>query len=80
MLLDDFLVAENSPFQSDLSSPILSPDRASSLSSPRFNQPNLSSFGTSPTSDDGQEFSSSGSMRSDSITLSLIDEQCGSID
>lgn len=74
MLLDDFLVAENSPFQSDLSSPILSPDRASSLSSPRFNQPNLSSFGTSPTSDDGQEFSSSGSMSMDKNSMEKLRE------
>ncbi|KAG8485288.1 hypothetical protein CXB51_021300 [Gossypium anomalum] len=74
MLLDDFLVAENSPFQSDMSSPILSPDRASSLSSPRFNQPNLSSFGTSPTSDDGQEFSSSGSMSMDKNSMEKLRE------
>ncbi|KHG21886.1 Serine/threonine-protein phosphatase BSL1 [Gossypium arboreum] len=74
MLLDDFLVAENSPFQSDLSSSILSPDRASSLSSPRFNQPNLSSFGTSPTSDDGQEFSSSGSMSMDKNSMEKLRE------
>ncbi|KAK8282869.1 hypothetical protein V6Z12_D08G055700 [Gossypium hirsutum] len=74
MLLDDFLVAENSPFQSDMSSPILSPDRASSVSSPRFNQPNLSSFGTSPTSDDGQEFSSSGSMSMDKNSMEKLRE------
>ncbi|KAA3471392.1 Serine/threonine-protein phosphatase BSL1 [Gossypium australe] len=74
MLLDDFLVAENSPFQSDMSSPLLSPDRASSLSSPRFNQPNLSSFGTSPTSDDGQEFSSSGSMSMDKNSMEKLRE------
>ncbi|PPR86365.1 hypothetical protein GOBAR_AA34332 [Gossypium barbadense] len=74
MLLDDFLVAENLPFQSDMSSPILSPDRASSVSSPRFNQPNLSSFGTSPTSDDGQEFSSSGSMSMDKNSMEKLRE------
>ncbi|MBA0610198.1 hypothetical protein Godav_011072, partial [Gossypium davidsonii] len=74
MLLDDFLVAENSPFQSDMSSPILSPDRASSLSSPRFNHPNLSSFGTSPTSDDGEEFSSSGSMSMDKNSMEKLRE------
>ncbi|GLU07470.1 hypothetical protein SLE2022_244270 [Rubroshorea leprosula] len=42
IVLDDFLVAENSPFQSDISSPILTSERASNLSTPRFGQPTLS--------------------------------------
>ncbi|KAK8630505.1 hypothetical protein V6N13_079296 [Hibiscus sabdariffa] len=74
MLLDDFLVAENSPFQSDMNSPVLSPERASNLSSPRFNQPNLSSFGTSPTSDDGEDFSSSASLSMDKNSMEKLRE------
>ncbi|KAE8676867.1 Serine/threonine-protein phosphatase BSL2-like protein [Hibiscus syriacus] len=74
MLLDDFLVAENSPLQSEMNSPVLSPERASNLSSPRFNQPNLSSFGTSPTSDDGQEFSSSASLSMDKNSMEKLRE------
>ncbi|XVF21861.1 hypothetical protein REPUB_Repub12eG0125900 [Reevesia pubescens] len=38
MLLDDFLVAENSPFQSDINLPILTPERASNLSSPSMDK------------------------------------------
>ncbi|KAE8701964.1 Serine/threonine-protein phosphatase BSL2-like protein [Hibiscus syriacus] len=74
MLLDDFLVAENSPFQSEMNSPVLSPERATNLSSPRFNQPNLGSFGTSPTSDDGQEFSSSTSLSMDTNSMEKLRE------
>ncbi|KAK8635577.1 hypothetical protein V6N13_004310 [Hibiscus sabdariffa] len=74
MLLDDFLVAENSPFQSDMNSPILSPEGASNLSSPQFNQHNISSFGTSPTSDDDQEFSSSVSLSMDKNSMEKLRE------
>ncbi|WRX11103.1 Calcineurin-like phosphoesterase domain [Theobroma cacao] len=74
MLLDDFLVAENSPFQSDMSSPILTSERTSNLSSPRFNQPNLSSFGTTPTSDDGPDFPSSGGMSMDKNSMEKLRE------
>ncbi|OMP06611.1 hypothetical protein COLO4_08049 [Corchorus olitorius] len=70
MLLDDFLVAENSPFQSDINSPILTPERASNLSSPRFNQ---SSFGT-PTSDDNSEFPSSGGLSMDKNSMEKLRE------
>lgn len=56
-LLDDFLIAENSPFQSDVNSPIITSERASSLSSPRFSQPTLSTHSTS--SDGGPEISPS---------------------
>ncbi|XP_022728445.1 serine/threonine-protein phosphatase BSL1-like isoform X2 [Durio zibethinus] len=74
MLFDDFLVAENSPFQSDINSPILTAERASNLSSPRFNQPNFSSFGTTPTSDDGSEFPSSGSLSMDKSSMEKLME------
>lgn len=44
MLLDDFLVAENSPLQPDINSPTLTSERASS---PKINQSNVGSFITS---------------------------------
>ncbi|XVF32669.1 hypothetical protein REPUB_Repub17cG0102400 [Reevesia pubescens] len=72
MLLDDFLVAENSPVQSDMNSPILTPERASNLSSPRFIQPNLSSFGT--TLDDSPEFPSFGGMSMDKNSMEKLRE------
>ncbi|GMI66556.1 BRI1 suppressor 1 (BSU1)-like 1 [Hibiscus trionum] len=71
MLLDDFLVAENSPFQSDIN-PVLTPDRASSFSNPRFNQPTLSSFET--TSDDVPDFPSAGGMVMDEYSMERLKE------
>ncbi|XP_052186702.1 serine/threonine-protein phosphatase BSL1-like isoform X2 [Diospyros lotus] len=60
MLFDDLLVAENSPFQSDANSPIITPVGASPLSSPRLNHSNLS---FSPTPTDGRsEMSSPGDI------------------
>ncbi|KAI4349581.1 hypothetical protein L6164_010154 [Bauhinia variegata] len=35
ILLDDFLVAENSPYQSEINSPVLTSERASTISSPK---------------------------------------------
>ncbi|KAK8702179.1 hypothetical protein V6N13_020546 [Hibiscus sabdariffa] len=71
MLLDDFLVAENSPFQSDIN-PALTPDRDSSFSNPSFNQPNLSSFET--TSDDVPDFPSSGGTIMDKYSMERLKE------
>lgn len=51
-LLGDFLVAENSPSQSDINSPMLTAERASPVTSPKY-QSNLSLDG-------GSEISSSG--------------------
>ncbi|KAK7845163.1 serine/threonine-protein phosphatase bsl1 [Quercus suber] len=51
ILLDDFLVAENSPFQSDINSPVITSERASPISSPKFNQPNINPYVTTPTLD-----------------------------
>lgn len=44
-LLDDFLVAENSPFQPD-NSHALTAERTSPLTSPKYNQSNFSLDGT----------------------------------
>ncbi|KAE8672100.1 Serine/threonine-protein phosphatase BSL1-like protein [Hibiscus syriacus] len=41
---------------------------------PQINQPNLSPFGTSPTSDDGQEFSSSASLSMDKNSMEKLRE------
>ncbi|GMJ09152.1 BRI1 suppressor 1 (BSU1)-like 1 [Hibiscus trionum] len=71
MLLDDFLVAENSPFQSEVN-PMLTPDRISSFSNPRFNQPNLSSF--EATSDDVPDFPSAGGMIMDEYSMERLKE------
>ncbi|KAE8679613.1 Serine/threonine-protein phosphatase BSL1 [Hibiscus syriacus] len=73
MLLDDFLVAENSPFQSDINSPILTSERVSNLTSPRFNQPNLSLLPTI-ASDNIPEFSSSGGMSIDKNSMEKLRE------
>ncbi|KAK8688442.1 hypothetical protein V6N13_087209 [Hibiscus sabdariffa] len=73
MLLDDFLVAENSPFQSEIHiNPMLAPDKAISFSNPRFNQPNLSSFET--TSDDVPDFPSAGGMSMDEYSMERLKE------
>lgn len=69
ILLDDFLVAENSQFQSDINSPIITSERASPISSPKFNQPNINPYVTTPTLDGGLDIPSSGSMRYCSIAL-----------
>lgn len=69
ILLDDFLVAENSPFQSDVNSPILTSERAPTLTGSKVNQSNLS-YVTTPTSD-GLDSPSSGSLRFYFMTLSL---------
>ncbi|KAJ6723522.1 SERINE/THREONINE-PROTEIN PHOSPHATASE BSL3 [Salix koriyanagi] len=63
-VLDDFLVAENSPFQPDNNSPTLTSERASTITSPRLNHSNLNSFGTTSTLDGGPEMSLSGGISS----------------
>ncbi|KAL2540560.1 Serine/threonine-protein phosphatase BSL1 [Abeliophyllum distichum] len=56
-LLDDFLIAENSPFQSDINSPVLTSERASTTTSPRSNHANLTSDTLTPTPDGRPEIS-----------------------
>ncbi|GMP99922.1 hypothetical protein CsSME_00047215 [Camellia sinensis var. sinensis] len=62
ILLDEFLVAENSPIQSDINSPILSSERAPTMTRPRTNHSNLSSFDPTSLSDTRPEITSSGGM------------------
>ncbi|KAL2556731.1 Serine/threonine-protein phosphatase BSL1 [Forsythia ovata] len=57
ILLDDFLIAENSPFQSDINSPVLTSEMASTTTSPRSNHANLTSDTPTPTPDGRPEIS-----------------------
>ncbi|GKU86712.1 hypothetical protein SLEP1_g1201 [Rubroshorea leprosula] len=66
MVLDDFLVAENSPFQSDISS-ILTSERASNLSTPRFGQSTLSVHVMTSDADLGSPQSGAQSMDKNSF-------------
>ncbi|KAB5569405.1 hypothetical protein DKX38_003198 [Salix brachista] len=72
-VLDDFLVAENSPFQSDMNSPILTSERASTITSPRSNHSNLNSFGTT-TPDGGSEIPLSGGISMDRNSMEKLRE------
>ncbi|KAM7276782.1 hypothetical protein ACFE04_018648 [Oxalis oulophora] len=72
VVLDDFLVAENSPFQSDTNSPILTSERASPISSPKFNQFNF--YGSTPNSDDESEVPSPGGMSMDQNSMDKLRE------
>lgn len=69
ILLDDFLVAENSPFQSDVNSPLLTSERAPTHTGSKVNQTNLG-YVTTPTPD-GLHSPSFGSLRFYFMTLSL---------
>ncbi|PWA90630.1 serine/threonine protein phosphatase, BSU1 [Artemisia annua] len=60
LLLGDFLVAENSPFQSDVNTPVLASERGSNMTSPRGTN-NLSPF--DPISNDNGSESPSGASR-----------------
>lgn len=68
MLLDDFLVGENSAFQSDINSPMVTSDRPSTITSPKFNQSNASPFATTPNPDSRLEVPSSGATRFYSVS------------
>lgn len=73
VLLDDFLVAENSPFQSDINSPILTSERAPTVTNPKINQYSLSPY-TTPPSDSGQEALPSENMSMDKSSLEKLRE------
>ncbi|KAG6749928.1 hypothetical protein POTOM_047005 [Populus tomentosa] len=72
-VLDDFLVAENSPFQPDINSPTITSERASTITSPRLNHSNLNSFGTS-TPDGGSEIPLSGGISMDRNSMEKLRE------
>ncbi|XP_059625778.1 serine/threonine-protein phosphatase BSL1 [Cornus florida] len=74
ILLDDFLIAENSPLQSDLNSPLLTSERASNVTSPRANHSNLNSFNLTPTLDGKPEIPSSAGMSMDKNSMEKLAE------
>ncbi|RVX20827.1 Serine/threonine-protein phosphatase BSL1 [Vitis vinifera] len=74
MLLDDFLIAENSAFQSDINSPILTSDRAATITSPKLNQSNANLYGTTPTPDGRLEVPSSGAASMDKSSMEKLAE------
>uniref|UniRef100_A0A5B6YPA9 Serine/threonine-protein phosphatase n=1 Tax=Davidia involucrata TaxID=16924 RepID=A0A5B6YPA9_DAVIN len=74
VLLDDFLIAENSPLQSDINSPILTSERASTVTSPRTNHSNLSSYNSTPTLDGKPETPPSGGMSMDKNSMEKLAE------
>ncbi|KAK3193946.1 hypothetical protein Dsin_025256 [Dipteronia sinensis] len=69
ILLDDFLVAENSPFQSDINSTMLTSERAPTLTSPKFGQSGFSSYAS-----DEPEISSSGGLSMDQNSMEKLRE------
>ncbi|KAK6940892.1 hypothetical protein RJ641_030423 [Dillenia turbinata] len=74
MLLDDFLVAENSPFQSDISSPTLTPERATTITSPRAVQANASPYALLSPLDGRPESPSSGGLSLDRNSMEKLVE------
>ncbi|XP_022931245.1 serine/threonine-protein phosphatase BSL1-like [Cucurbita moschata] len=73
-LLDDFLVAENSSFQSEINSPVITSERESLITSPKVNQSNISSSATLPYSDGGLENPSAGGMSMDKSSMEKLRE------
>ncbi|KAI7730984.1 hypothetical protein M8C21_030836, partial [Ambrosia artemisiifolia] len=71
VLLGDFLVAENSPFQSDVSTPVLTTERGSNVSSPGTN--NLSPFDPL-SSDNGPQSPSSTGLSMDKESMEKLVE------
>ncbi|CAK9323449.1 unnamed protein product [Citrullus colocynthis] len=74
MLLDDFLVAENSSFQSEINSPVITSERASLITSSKVNQSNISSSTILPSSDGELESPSAGGMSMDKSSMEKLRE------
>ncbi|KAF5930336.1 hypothetical protein HYC85_031209 [Camellia sinensis] len=72
MVLDDFLVAENPPFQSDNNSPVLTSERAATVTSPRTNYFSLNSF--SPSLDGRPESPTSSGKSMDKESMEKLAE------
>uniref|UniRef100_A0A2P2MN11 protein-serine/threonine phosphatase n=1 Tax=Rhizophora mucronata TaxID=61149 RepID=A0A2P2MN11_RHIMU len=70
VLLEDFLVAENSPLQSDIGSPILTSERVPPITSSRINNRSLNSYGVTP--DDGLQIFSPGSTSMDKSSMEKL--------
>lgn len=74
ILLDDFLVAENSSFQSEIGSPVLTSERSPTVTSPRPFHANTSTFGTSPSSDGEPESPPSSGLSMDKNSMEKLRE------
>ncbi|XP_020212134.1 serine/threonine-protein phosphatase BSL1 [Cajanus cajan] len=73
-LLDDFLLAENSPLQPDINSPLLTSERASPVTSPKLGQSNFNYNLTTPNLDGGPDIPSSGGLGMDKNSLEKLRE------
>ncbi|MED6124359.1 Serine/threonine-protein phosphatase bsl1 [Stylosanthes scabra] len=73
-LLDDLLVAENSPFQSDSNSPALTSERTSPIASPKFGQSNVNYNIAPRSSDSGPDVPSSGGLVMDRNSMEKLRE------
>ncbi|PIA39422.1 hypothetical protein AQUCO_02600105v1 [Aquilegia coerulea] len=72
VLLDDLIVAENSPFQSEVGSPILNSERTPTTPSFKTNQASSSSYAP-PNSDERPEIPGSGDMSVDKSINTLVE-------
>ncbi|KAK7277697.1 hypothetical protein RJT34_22712 [Clitoria ternatea] len=72
-LLDDFLVAENSPFQSDTNSPVLTAERTSPITSSKQNQSNFN-YNVTTNLDGEPDIPSSGGSSMDKNSLEKLRE------
>ncbi|KAG6621567.1 hypothetical protein I3842_Q018700 [Carya illinoinensis] len=71
VLLDDFLVAENSQYQPDINSPVITSERAPPITSAKVNQSKMVRV---PTLDGGTEILSSGGMSMDKNSMEKLRE------
>ncbi|KAK2990555.1 hypothetical protein RJ640_019835, partial [Escallonia rubra] len=74
IVLDDFLIAENSPFQSDINSPVSTSERTPTMMSPRANHVDLSPFTPTPNPDGTPEIPSSGGLSMDKNSMEKLAE------
>ncbi|KAB1203016.1 Serine/threonine-protein phosphatase BSL1 [Morella rubra] len=74
ILLDDFLVAENSPYQPEMSSPVMTPERAPSITNTKANHSNVNPYVTVPALDGSAESLLSGGMGMDKNSMEKLRE------
>ncbi|KAG6703734.1 hypothetical protein I3842_07G100600 [Carya illinoinensis] len=74
VLLDDFLVAENSPYQPDVNSPAITSERAPPVTSTKANQSSMNPLETTPTLDGGAQIRSLGGMSMDKNSMEKLRE------
>ncbi|CAK9178060.1 unnamed protein product [Ilex paraguariensis] len=74
IVLDDFLIAENSPLQPDINSSVLTSEKASAMTSPRTNDSNPSSCTSTTNLDGSPESPSFGSLSMDKNSMEKLAE------